>query len=90
MDWQAVIKEYEGFLKLEKGLSSNSIEAYLSDIGKLEQFLELVQIEATPEELDRELLGNFLSWITEMGLPSEFLSRVYLYPPSKAKFLLIR
>ena len=76
MDWQAVIKEYEGFLKLEKGLSSNSIEAYLSDIGKLEQFLELVQIEATPEELDRELLGNFLSWITEMGLSARSQARI--------------
>jgi integrase/recombinase XerD len=76
MDWQAVIKEFEGFLKLEKGLSSNSIEAYLSDIGKLEQFLELVQIEATPEELDRELLGNFLSWITEMGLSARSQARI--------------
>ncbi|RLD51074.1 MAG: site-specific tyrosine recombinase XerD [Bacteroidetes bacterium] len=76
MDWQAIIKEYEGFLKLEKGLSSNSIEAYLSDIGKLEQFLELVQIEATPEELDRELLGNFLSWITEMGLSARSQARI--------------
>ena len=76
MAWQAVIKEYEGFLKLEKGLSSNSIEAYLSDIGKLEQFLELVQIEATPEELDRELLGNFLSWITEMGLSARSQARI--------------
>ena len=76
MAWQAVIKEYEGFLKLEKGLSSNSIEAYLSDIGKLEQFLELVQIEATPEELDRELLGNFLSWITEIGLSARSQARI--------------
>ncbi len=76
MDWQAVIKEYEGFLKLEKGLSSNSIEAYLSDIGKLEQFLELVQIEATPEELDRKLLGNFLRWITEMGLSARSQARI--------------
>ena len=57
MDWQALIKAYEGFLKLEKGLSSNSIEAYLSDIGKLEQFLELSQMEVGPEELDREQLG---------------------------------
>ncbi len=76
MGWQALIKEYEGFLKLEKGLSSNSIEAYLSDIGKLEQFLELAQIEATPEELDRELLGNFLSWITEMGLSARSQARI--------------
>lgn len=76
MDWQAVIKAYEGFLKLEKGLSSNSIEAYLSDIAKLEQFLELSQVEAGPEELDREQLGQFLAWISEMGLSARSQARI--------------
>ena len=76
MDWQTLIKAYEGFLKLEKGLSSNSIEAYLSDIGKLEQFLVLSQMEAGPEELDREQLGKFLAWISEMGLSARSQARV--------------
>ncbi|MCK4990233.1 MAG: site-specific tyrosine recombinase XerD [Bacteroidales bacterium] len=76
MDWQALIKAYEGFLKLEKGLSSNSIEAYLSDIGKLEQFLELSQMEVGPEELDREQLGQFLAWISEMGLSARSQARI--------------
>ena len=76
MDWQALIKAYEGFLKLEKGLSSNSIEAYLSDITKLEQFLELSQMEVGPEELDREQLGQFLAWISEMGLSARSQARI--------------
>ena len=76
MDWRALIKEYEGFLKLEKGLSSNSIEAYLSDIGKLEQFLEHIQLEAGPEELDREQLVQFLMWISEMGLSARSQARI--------------
>ncbi|MCK4880960.1 MAG: site-specific tyrosine recombinase XerD [Bacteroidales bacterium] len=76
MDWQTVIKEYEGFLKLEKGLSPNSIEAYLSDIAKLEQFLESVRIEADPEELDPERLGQFLFWISEMGLSARSQARI--------------
>jgi integrase/recombinase XerD len=76
MNWQGLIKAYEGFLKLEKGLSSNSIEAYLSDIGKLEKFLEISQIEAGPEELDREHLGEFLIWISEMGLSARSQARI--------------
>jgi integrase/recombinase XerD len=76
MNWQGLIKAYEGFLKLEKGLSSNSIEAYLSDIGKLEKFLEISQIEAGPEELDREQLGEFLFWISEMGLSARSQARI--------------
>ena len=66
MNWQGLIKEYEGFLKLEKGLSPNSIEAYLSDIGKLEQDLDIKKLEAGPEELDQEQLGSFLVWISEL------------------------
>jgi len=76
MAWQAIIKAYEGFLKLERGLASNSIEAYLSDIAKLEQFLELSQVEAGPEELDSEQLGKFLAWIAEMGLSARSQARI--------------
>jgi len=76
MDWQALIKEYEGFLKLEKGMSPNSIEAYLSDIGKLQQFLELNKMERGPEELDREQLSRFLTWISELGLSARTQARI--------------
>ena len=76
MDWQALIKEYEGFLKLEKGMSPNSIEAYLSDIGKLQQFMELSKMERGPEELDREQLSRFLTWISELGLSARTQARI--------------
>jgi len=76
MEWKAVIKAYEGFLKLEKGLSYNSIEAYLSDIGKLEQFLEISQMKVGPEKLDRKHLAQFLSWIREMGLAAKSQARI--------------
>jgi integrase/recombinase XerD len=76
MNWQALIKEYEGFLKLEKGLSPNSIEAYLSDIGKLKQFMESTRIEAGLEELDQEQLGRFLISVSELGLSAKSQARI--------------
>lgn len=76
MTWRSLIKEYEGFLKLEKGLSPNSIEAYLSDISKLEQFLKLEQLETGPEMMDREQLSNFLAWINELGLSARTQARI--------------
>lgn len=76
MDWRERIKEYEGFLKLEKGLSSNSINAYLSDINKLEQFLELKEMGGGPEELGREQLSQFLTWISELGLSARTQARI--------------
>ena len=55
------LKDYEGFLKLEKGLSPNSIDAYLTDMEKLMQFLEMQELEAGPHELDHEQLAS-VSW----------------------------
>ena len=37
MDWNTAIKGFQIYLKLERYLSSNSIEAYLDDIQKLSQ-----------------------------------------------------
>lgn len=76
MTWRSLIKEYEGFLKLEKGLSPNSIEAYLSDISKLEQFLILEQAETGPEKMNREQLSQFLVWINELGLSARTQARI--------------
>jgi len=56
-------KGYEGFLRLEKGLSENSVEAYLADIGKLKQFLEIHTITGGPERIGQDTLQRFLVWI---------------------------
>jgi integrase/recombinase XerD len=86
MDWRKIIKEYEGFLKLEKGLSPNSIEAYLADLAKLERFLESEQGgnagekptpgELDPGKLDQMILSQFLAGISEMGLSARSQARI--------------
>ena len=38
------IKDFVAYLKIEKGLSENSIEAYLNDVLKLENYLSLIHI----------------------------------------------
>lgn len=76
MDRRQRIKEYEGFLKLEKGLSPNSIAAYLSDMDKLDQFLEFKGLAIIPEKLGPEQLGHFLAWISEMGLSARTQARI--------------
>jgi integrase/recombinase XerD len=76
MDWKLTLREYEGFLKLEKGLSANSIEAYLRDIGKLRQYLENQQIESDPDELSHEQLSAFLVWISALGLSARSQARM--------------
>ena len=89
MEWASLIKEYEGFLKLEKGLSQNSIKAYLSDIGKLEQFLEHAGLEVGPGEMSREQLSSFLTWISELGLSARTQARILSGVKAFYHFLLL-
>ena len=38
MSWKSYIKGYENYLKIEKSLSKNTVDAYLRDIRKLNAF----------------------------------------------------
>ncbi|MFO7935873.1 MAG: site-specific integrase, partial [Bacteroidales bacterium] len=60
MEWKHTLNDFEDFLKLEKGLSSNSIGAYLSDVRKLVQFLEMQQIPGGPDQMVHDHLHRFL------------------------------
>ncbi len=76
MEWPAILRDFEGFLKLEKGLSGHSIDAYISDIRKLMQYMELQQLEGGPQDLDHDRLSRFLVWISELGLSARSQARI--------------
>lgn len=59
MEWQADIQDFAAFLRLEKGLSAHTIEAYLRDIGKLAAFVAAEKPGLLPEAVDDELLHRF-------------------------------
>ncbi|MFD2727702.1 site-specific tyrosine recombinase [Hyunsoonleella rubra] len=48
MKWESALKDYQLYLKIERGLSKNSIENYSLDILKLVSFLESNEIKETP------------------------------------------
>ena len=89
MEWQSTLKDFEGFLKLEKGLSPNSIVAYLSDIQKLLQYMEIQQLAGGPEKLEHEQLHQFLVWISELGLSARSQARILSGLKAFYRFLLL-
>ena len=68
MTWPAAIRQFEGYLQLEKSLSPNSVEAYARDVRKLQQFLELERLKAGPTQVTTRLLRDFLATLTDLGL----------------------
>ena len=59
-NWQSYIKEYQNYLRLERGLSKNTIENYTFDIDKLVLFLTTHKIDATPLTIQEEEIQAFI------------------------------
>ena len=74
--WEPYKKGYKGWLRLEKSLSDNSVEAYLRDIDKLTQFLQVTQSMKSPEAVELKDLQSFLQWIGELGLNAATQARI--------------
>ena len=68
MSWGTYSKQFKNYLKLERSLAPNSIAAYLSDIERLRQYLELQNIQKTPLQVTMDDLINFLAFITDIGM----------------------
>lgn len=68
------LKEYSTYLRLERGLSSNSIKAYINDVRKLLQFLELTD-KAVLNIKNQDLIA-FITWLNELGMLPNSQARV--------------
>lgn len=60
MNWNRYIKDYQSYLRIERGLSKNTIENYGFDIERLCLFLETNQINVSPLKISDETLQQFI------------------------------
>lgn len=74
--WEPYKKGFKAYLQLERSLSGNSIEAYLSDLEKLTAFLQGAGISKNPSELLLEDLQQFIRWIAELGMTPASQARI--------------
>jgi integrase/recombinase XerD len=82
-----IIKKYNQYLKLEKGLSLNTLEAYNADITKLLAFLEGESIEllnTTPEDLEQ-----FIAGLHDIGITARSQARIMSGIKSLFGFLML-
>ena len=89
MNWDIYIKQFKSYLKLERSLSENSIEAYEHDIVKLKQFLDISNLNIGPQNITAEILREFLRWVNELGMTPHTQARVLSGIKAFYKFLLI-
>lgn len=89
MDWQSAIKGFQNYLKLEKSLSGNSIEAYSRDIGRLREYAEIQLPILKPDNIVLSDLRQFIVWINELGMIPSTQARILSGIKAFYKFMLI-
>lgn len=87
--WQSYINGFQAYLQLERSMSGNTIEAYLRDIGKLVQYLDIHQLTVSPENITLDLLQNMLKWLNELGLDVRSQARLISGIKTFYKYLLV-
>ena len=86
MNWDSLIKSFSTYLRIERSLSTNTVESYSNDLNKLADFLTSKSISATKVRLND--LKDFITSISEI-LSETSQSRIISAIKSFYKFLLI-
>jgi integrase/recombinase XerD len=89
LSWKQSFRNFETYLRLEKSLSDNSIEAYLSDINKLEKYFIDSHQEILPLSVTYSDLKSFLGWYGLSNQNTRTQSRVLSGIRAFFRFLLI-
>lgn len=83
------LKSFKAFLQLEKGLSPASIVAYLQDLKKLLEFVELQEFNKGLTQLNLTELQQFISYLNELGLSVNSQARIISSLKAFFKYLMI-
>lgn len=65
-DWKRAMRDFRSYLKLERQLSDNSIEAYLRDVSHLAQYA--ADIKVTPTGVTLEHLRGLVAQLHDAGV----------------------
>lgn len=76
MNWDSELEFFSEYLKLQRGLSDNSIAAYQKDIQKLREYLDLNHLKATPDTVQLKHLRGMLEWLSEKEISPRSQARI--------------
>ncbi len=76
MNKSAYFNGFKAYLKLERSLSEHSIEAYLNDVAKLEQYFESLNQTLNVTTLKLKDLREFISWLNALGMQASSQARI--------------
>ena len=82
-----IVSRYRRYLKLEKGYSVNTLDAYMRDVDKLFRYLAVEQVDVLDVKL--EDLEHFAAFISDLGIGPRSLARILSGVRQFYRFLVI-
>lgn len=82
-----IVSRYRRYLKLEKGYSANTLDAYMRDVDKLYRYLAVEQVKVLDVKL--EDLEHFAAFISDLGIGPRSLARILSGVRQFYRFLVI-
>lgn len=74
--WQAAIRRFENYLRLERGFTDNSVDAYKRDIKKLAEFIFMDYSHLESHQVELRHLQRFMEFLTELQLSHSTQARI--------------
>ena len=82
-----IVSRYRRYLKLEKGYSVNTLDAYMRDVDKLFRYLAVEHVDVLDVKL--EDLEHFAAFISDLGIGPRSLARILSGVRQFYRFLVI-
>lgn len=73
---ESLTQGFQNWLIIEKGLSHNSVEAYMHDLGILNQYFDSLSLQPDPREVTVATLRDFLSWLQQFSFLASSQARI--------------
>ena len=89
MNWPAALNAFNAYLLLERSMSKHTIDAYLNDVGKFVQWLNLEGRKLSPLAVKPDDLTRFILWANALGLEATTQARLISGLRAFYKFLMV-
>lgn len=89
MNWRTTIEQFKIYLKLERSLSQNTIDAYIHDVKLLQEFSKENLNKKLPLKISFDDLLAFIHWVNDLKLNAKSQARIISGIRSFYKYLLM-
>lgn len=89
MNWESYINGFKAYLRLEKSLSAQSIDAYMRDVSKFRDYTIIENLSISPVDAQLDDFRQFLKWIGDLGLSARSQARLVSGLKAFYKYLIL-